>query len=101
MLFSLVRPYLENIALVEKQYANAIASTGFYVVRTQVLIPDFTYSLFLSPYVIQGLNSYMKGDNSPSIRSENIEDFLYPIPPLEEQQRIAKVLYKILTYIAL
>ena len=101
MLFSLVRPYLENIALVEKQYANAIASTGFYVVRSKVIIPEFTYSLFLSSYVIQGLNSFMKGDNSPSIRSENIEDFLYPVPPHAEQQRIARTLDKILSYIAL
>lgn len=101
MLFSLVRPYLENIALVEKQYANAIASTGFYVVRSKVIIPEFAYSLFLSPYVIQGLNSFMKGDNSPSIRSENIEDFLYPVPPHAEQQRIARILDKILSYIAL
>ncbi len=101
VLFSLVRPYLENIALVEKQYANAIASTGFYVVRSKVIIPEFAYSLFLSSYVIQGLNSFMKGDNSPSIRSENIEDFLYPVPPHAEQQRIARILDKILSYIAL
>ena len=90
VLFSLVRPYLENIALVENQYANAIASTGFYVVRSSVLFPGFAYILFLSPYVLQGLNAFMKGDNSPSIRSENIEDFLYPIPPLSEQQEIVK-----------
>ena len=90
VLFSLVRPYLENIALVENQYANAIASTGFYVVRSRVLFPGFAYILFLSPYVLQGLNAFMKGDNSPSIRSENIEDFLYPIPPLSEQQEIVK-----------
>ena len=90
VLFSLVRPYLENIALVENQYANAIASTGFYVVRSKVLFPGFAYILFLSPYVLQGLNSFMKGDNSPSIRSENIEDFLYPIPPLSEQLEIVK-----------
>ena len=101
VLFSLVRPYLENIALVEKQYVNAIASTGFYVVRSKVIIPEFTYSLFLSPYVIQGLNSFMKGDNSPSIRSENIEEFLYPVPPHAEQQRIARILNKTLSYIAL
>lgn len=101
VLFSLVRPYLENIALVGNLYADAIASTGFYVVRSKVLNPDFTYSLFLSPYVIQGLNLFMKGDNSPSISSENIEDFLYPVPPLAEQLRIAKTLDKILWYIAL
>ena len=30
----------------------------------------------------------MKGDNSPSIRKSDIESFLFPLPPLPEQQRI-------------
>lgn len=51
VLFSLVRPYLENIALVEEE-------------------------------------QYMKGDNSPSISKDNIENWLYPVPPLEEQKTI-------------
>ena len=42
----------------------------------------------LSPYVVDGLNEYMKGDNSPSINNEHIENFIYPLPPLEEQARI-------------
>jgi len=29
ILFSMVRPYLENIAYVEEKYDKAIASTGF------------------------------------------------------------------------
>ena len=42
----------------------------------------------ISPYVVDGLNKYMKGDNSPSIRGGDIEGFCYPIPPLPEQKRI-------------
>lgn len=40
VLFSLVRPYLENIALVEKTHSHCIASTGFYTVhfRAHLLI---------------------------------------------------------------
>ena len=30
----------------------------------------------------------MKGDNSPSITKVQIEDFLFPLPPYNEQQRI-------------
>lgn len=30
----------------------------------------------------------MKGDNSPSINKDNIEGWLYPIPPIEEQKKI-------------
>ena len=89
VLFSMVRPYLKNIALVTAQYADAIASTGFYVITpTCALAPKFLFYLMLSPYVVDGLNVYMKGDNSPSINNVHIENFLYPLPPLSEQQRI-------------
>lgn len=41
-----------------------------------------------SEYVIKGLNQFMKGDNSPSISSDDIKNWLYPLPPLTEQRRI-------------
>ena len=42
----------------------------------------------LSEYVVMGLNAFMKGDNSPSIRNSQIQDYLIPLPPLAEQKRI-------------
>jgi len=89
LLFSMVRPYLKNIALVDDKYKNAIASTGFYVITPSLgYYPMFLFHLMLSNYVVEGLNSFMKGDNSPSINNCHIEDYLYPLPPIEEQKRI-------------
>ena len=89
LLFSMVRPYLKNIALVDEKYKNAIASTGFYVITPSLgYYPMFLFYLMLSNYVVEGLNSFMKGDNSPSINNSHIEDYLYPLPPIEEQKRI-------------
>ena len=89
VLFSLVRPYLENIALVEEKHSHCIASTGFYVCNSNgVFLPEFMFYLMISGYVVGGLNRYMKGDNSPSINKDNIEGWLYPIPPIEEQKKI-------------
>ena len=48
----------------------------------------FLFYLMLSNYVVDGLNVFMKGDNSPSINNCHIEDYLYPLPPIEEQKRI-------------
>lgn len=90
VLFSLVRPYLENIALVSDNYKDCIASTGFYVCKPLKILLNEKYLFFLmiSDYVIKGLNQFMKGDNSPSINGDDITRWLYPLPPLSEQKRI-------------
>ena len=87
-LFSMVRPYLENISYIDKRFNNAIASTGFFVCSTILINKKYIYYLMISRYVIDGLNTFMKGDNSPSINADNIFKFLFPIPPLAEQDRI-------------
>ena len=86
----MVRPYLRNIAKVTND--NCIASTGFYVCRSipQILDHDYCYYLMISDNVVNGLNQFMKGDNSPSINKGNIDECLFPIPPLAEQQRIVQ-----------
>ena len=100
VLFSLVRPYLENIALVEEKHSNCIASTGFYVCNSNgVLLPEFMFFLMISSYVVNGLNQYMKGDNSPSISKDNIENWLYPAPPIGEQQTICAKLKTVFTLV--
>ena len=96
ILFSMVRPYLRNIALVDDTYKSAIASTGFYVITPGIgYFPKFLFYLMLSNYVIDGLNTFMKGDNSPSINNGHIENYLYPLPPLQEQQRIVAQIEKL------
>ena len=100
VLFSLVRPYLENIALVEEAHSHCIASTGFYVCNSNgILLPKFMFFLMISSYVVSGLNQYMKGDNSPSISKDNIESWLYPVPPLAEQKTICAKLKTVFTLI--
>ena len=87
VVFSMVRPYLRNIAMVPEN--NYIASTGFYVCSPkELLLTGFCYYLMVSDYVVNGLNQYMKGDNSPSINKKNVDDWFFPIPPLKEQHRI-------------
>ena len=100
VLYSMVRPYLRNIALVDKKFSNAIASTGFYVITPSIALhPHFLFHLMLSSYVTDGLNLFMKGENSPSINNSHIEDFLYPLPPLAEQQRIVEKIEELIPYI--
>ena len=91
VLFSLVRPYLENIALINEENQDCIASTGFFVCKpNEVINPNYLFFLMTSNYVVQGLNQFMKGDNSPSINGDDITKWLYPLPPLAEQKRIVE-----------
>ena len=63
VLFSMVRPYLRNIAMVPED--GCIASTGFFVCREKTCLNNsFCLYLMLSNYVVDGLNAFMKGDNS-------------------------------------
>lgn len=86
----MVRPYLRNIAKVIND--NCIASTGFYVCSPtpKLLNSDYCYYLMISEYVVNGLNQFMKGDNSPSISKGHIDEWLFPLPPFAEQQRIVQ-----------
>ena len=94
VVFSMVRPYLRNIAKVTND--NCIASTEFYVCSSipQILHPDYCYYLMISDNVVNGLNQFMKGDNSPSINKGHIDEWLFPLPPLAEQQRIVQKIEK-------
>lgn len=87
VLFSMVRPYLRNISLVAED--ECIASTGFYVCSPHDGIESkYLFYLIISSYVVNGLNTYMKGDNSPSINVSDVDKFYIPIPPIKEQLRI-------------
>ena len=98
VLFSMVRPYLKNIAMVTED--NCIASSGFYVCSpNESLISKYCYYLMISPYVVNGLTQFMKGDNSPSINHVHINEWLYPIPPLNEQNRIVQKVDKLFRYL--
>ena len=100
ILFSMVRPYLKNIAFVDERFGTAIGTTGFYVITTSAtLYQPYIFKMMLSDYVVSGLTDYMKGDNSPSINNGHIEEFLYPIPPLSIQYRIVEKIEEILELI--
>ena len=94
VVFSMVRPYLRNIAKVSVD--DCIASTGFYVCSPiDDLNSEYCYYLMISDYVVTGLNQFMKGDNSPSINKSHIDEWLFPLPPFPEQQRIVQKIEKL------
>ena len=97
VLFSMVRPYLKNIALIDEGLQDCIASTGFYVCSPKSnLDSKYLYHLLCSKDAIDYLMQYMKGDNSPSIRRDDLLNMEIMLPSLREQKQIEAILHTIL-----
>lgn len=97
VLFSMVRPYLKNIAFIDETLSDCIASTGFYVCKCKErLYPKFLYLFLCSDNAINYLMQFMKGDNSPSIRKSDFEGMKLFLPSYSEQVEIVNITESIL-----
>lgn len=89
ILYSTVRPYLRNVAIVPDKLDNQIATSGFYVLKPlKYTDTKYIFYLLLSPYLTNAMHEKMKGINSPSIKKSDLKNFVVVFPPLEEQKRI-------------
>lgn len=90
IIYSTVRPYLLNIAIVEKLYKpEPIASTAFAILHTYHGINNrYVYYYLRSPVFISYVESLMKGVAYPAINDGNFFDGLIPLPPTIEQNEI-------------
>lgn len=89
ILFSTVRTYLRNIALVPQNHDGDIASTGFCVVRpSDVLDSQFFFYYSLTPDFVEPLNKRQRGTSYPAVRDDDVFEQVIPLPPLPEQRRI-------------
>ena len=90
ILFSTVRTYLKNFAMVPSELNSQIASTGFCVIRIH---PTINHRLIF--YYIQTnqfldkLNKLQRGSSYPAIRNNDVLNSTILLPPLNEQKRIA------------
>ncbi len=89
-LFSTVRVNLERIAFLDSELQNTIASTGFTVIRSNgKTIPEYLFYSVSSPNFIERLVLLQKGTAYPAVTDRIVFDQEIPLPPIEEQKRIA------------
>lgn len=97
-LFSTVRVNLERIAFVDKEIPNAIASTGFTVIRAnEKAAPEYLFYSTSSPYFIEKLCKLQKGTAYPAVSDRIVFNEEIPLPPLSEQKQIAALFQSIET----
>lgn len=90
VIYSTVRPYLLNIAIIEKEYEpEPIASTAFAILHPFAsLSARFIYHYLHSPAFVRYVESAQKGVAYPAINDGDFFGGLFPLPPLPEQHRI-------------
>ena len=90
VIYSTVRPYLLNIAIIEQEYGNEpIASTAFAILHPFTGICNkYIYYYLHSISFIEYVQLQMKGVAYPAINDGNFYRGPFPLPPLPEQKRI-------------
>jgi type I restriction enzyme S subunit len=98
VLFSTVRTYLMNIAMVPEMYNGQIASTGFSVLRSEDGISaKYLFYYCLTPEFLNPLEKLQRGTSYPAVRDGDVREQSFPLPPLPEQHRIVAEIEKQLT----
>jgi type I restriction enzyme S subunit len=87
IVFATTRPNLKNIAIVNEDYPNPVASTGFCVLRTKKGINnEFLFLCLLSNNIQEQINPFIRGAQYPAISDKDL--LKCKIPDLSIVQQI-------------
>lgn len=90
VLFATTRPNLKGIAIVPSSLNEQFCSTGFCVLRaTDNVHPTWLFYCVLSDFFIAQITPRMRGANYPAVSDADVLEAQIPLPPIEEQFRIA------------
>ena len=94
VIYSCVRPYLLNVAVIEVNFNPApIASTAFAVLNGHgYVLPGYLWIVLRSPFMVACVEQSQRGQAYPAINDADFAVLPFPLAPLAEQRRIvAKV----------
>lgn len=99
-LFSTVRTYLKNIAMVPSELDNQIASTGFCVIRPAELVDKkFIFYLVQTDSFLNRLTKLQRGTSYPAVRDSDVFGQVIPLAPYNEQLRIVGKVEELFSYL--
>ena len=98
VIYSCVRPYLLNVAVVEDDFdPKPISSTAFAILNGHKLVlPRYLWIVLRSPFMVSCVEENMRGQAYPAINDTDFSILPFPLPPLPEQRRIVAKVDKLL-----
>ena len=98
VLFATTRPNLKNIAIVNENYINPIASTGFCVLRPKEneLNNEFLFYFLISEKVQEYIKPFIKGAQYPAISDKDLINIKIPHPTIKTQIAIVNKIKQLL-----
>lgn len=96
ILFGGTRPMQGRICMVPNKYEGYIASTGFNIVRIKdkAVLNKYVYHCMNSRDFYDFVESVQHGASYPAINDSEMKEFEIPVPPIEVQQEIVRILDK-------
>ena len=93
VLLSTVRPNLEGFTIIRDEVKDLIASTGFAVITSKnELHNEYLFNFLFSNIIKRQFHKLLVGSNYPAINSSDVKNLKIPLPPLQEQKKIADCL---------
>lgn len=90
VLVSSLKGSKEKIAIMNSEFDNVVASTGFYVVRDSEYLPEVLYLIFRSKYYDLFIEQMSSGAIMSSLTDKYFKQFVVPELPSEIQNEIAE-----------
>ena len=97
VLVSMTRPNLNAVTLVPEQFDRAIGSTGFHVLRSRWLNPDFLLALVQTQSFVDAMSAVVQGALYPAVRPRDIAAYLIKFETPAQQSRIVAKLEELLS----
>ncbi|MCD5408065.1 restriction endonuclease subunit S, partial [Candidatus Bipolaricaulota bacterium] len=94
VIFATVRPYLKRIAIVSAEFDGQICSTAFCVLRPKgdVIQPEYLFFAVAHDRFVLSVSEHQRGSSYPAVTDNDVLREFIPLPPLEEQREIARIL---------
>ena len=85
VLYSKLRPYLNKVTVADE---DGVCTSEVLPLQFEALNSFYAMRYFMSPFFLGLANTHISGIKMPRLRVGDAKQFLVPVPPLAEQERI-------------